>query len=805
MRNYQQRLQLSAFSLYTVLTIIFGLTLTGCRFSGDSDVKFGSEDPFNLPCPTEDNPFDYYPDGQFDAKDVEECILANDIERYLTIQGTLDGMSMIQHNLSVVFGNTAFRIRVRHSDEKPYCLATSSDKDTLQWVGCEEKSLNTQFYFARTPIKTTVKDFNNRGYDLNYDDYAIQIVPADELNRWSFFINSNPPRCLSAKDNHQIKLAPCGNGKDVWVNLPNTHKGDAVLNEQNRYSNMVLVDNPSSIDGLLTDEGLVHPVLGLTSGFARQYEGRKALSEMTENPREDATIVMTLTEQDLPNKYLYTNDLMIENDIGIRNSIENCHHLAMDVVGDSLQYSCLNIYSPATRDDKADGDVQSPLGKAKKWTKSSNLHIMFAERCEGRLVPGVAAACDQESPIRSLAEDRMALKGSVVQLKSEDEKLCAFLKSGQIKYESCNQRNEKGSQFLVETFLDEDSFPTSIDSEGEIDPMEDLWGFHAVVRPYNQQDKCVSMDGSGSFGLTSGPCPKYKLRGSRLLLSGRLTTGVHKTQDIAYCKSAFNIGTGIEFDCQDYVSPALRKMLIAADILSFIPGINIIVSPILQGIVCSAREVSISGEGCMGLAMGLPIDIITLPLDLMTAGALMNGIKAAATRAAIKVVVREGVQEIGEEAAEKAVSRVLRGVAQTTAGETLDFDTLTKGLPKIMSRLDDEGVDAGKAMADFNKVIQRQASAAESRMANQLADRVSNLVKFERRIDATHVEKYLKGYFATNDISNLKKSSFEALEQSLFLKLRLSPKVKKALVTDLGSEVFGTGVGFSVFAGMGFD
>ena len=769
---------------------------TSCKKS-DSALDFGAAPipGFDNSCPTEENPVDFTHDGIFTAKDVEECILSSEIDRYFVISGVMDSVKIVQQNLAKVFGNTSFQIKVRHSDEKPYCLASSKD-GSLSWKKCDDRTLNTQFYFARRPTSTIITNDASPTGSVTYDDYAFHIIPADELNFWIFDRSATPPRCITAGADFKLSLDSCGNTRDVWTNIPNSFKGDKALNIQNRFSNMALINTPKSIAGLLTESNKINEILDLPPGFARTYEGRQSLAKTVRDEPSNVDVQLNINP---------SSDLIIKDNpepfflIKNRNSLKNCAITAFDVVDDTPQHSCLNIFSSRYRDAKADGDVQDLIKKALKWSKGSNYHIVFVERCEGRLVPGVPAACNDPNPIRSLAEDRGMVEGSVVQLRSDDDKQCAYQRNGQVKYESCNQTNETGSHFRIQLSMDEASFPVSVDAEGKTDLMQDLWGFHSIVRPYHDGKSCLTINDSGSYEMKDGSCSKYKLRGHNLLLSGRLTTNIHKTQKIAYCKSALNIETGIEFDCHDYVSPALRRLIIAADVLSFIPFINVIITPILQGIVCNANEVSISGEGCMGLAMGLPIDMIMLPFDIMTAGTMTSAIKAAMTRTAIKTVIRKTLKEGSEEAVEAIAKKSLRSLADSTEGSILNYKSFKDNFKEISQRLSSEGVSNIDELVEFNKVIAREHTITEINMAKSLADKIVTLVKSERRINKSHVDNYIKAFFGKVDISDIKSSAYQALEQALFLDHRLAPKIRRQIATDLGTEVLTAGAGLALF------
>ena len=776
-------------SIIAILPLL--LVFSGCKRNTSRTSSFGTSTQFSSACPTEDNRFDYWPDGVFDIKDIETCATASDMDRYWTVSGITDGNKIVQNNLGKVFGNSPFQIKARHPDEKPYCLASAPNTVELSWVQCDDRSKDTLFYMARTPVRLTIKD--SQYSPVSMDQFALQIVPEKELNDWSF-MSKKELRCLSAsRDSYNIKLARCGSGRDVWLNLPNSFRGDKILNIQNRFSNMILLDQAEKLKKILTEEGHIHPVMAMDSGFAINSNGRSKLDELTSEARPDVNITIELNKQDIldPQGKLFK--------ITTRNNVTKCNNYAFDVVEDQLQYSCLNIYDSNHRDNLADGDVAG-ADVPRKWSKLHNLHILFMERCEGRLVPGTYASCNSPQTIRSIAETRSTMRSSVIQLKTEDDTQCAFLEDGNISYKKCNTVNEKGSWFVIDLSMDETSFSSYVAEDGTEDLREDLWGFNATIRPFDQQDKCVEIEKSGSYKLASG-CTPVKVRNQKLLLSGRLTNNSSKIQHIRYCKSGLNIRTGIDYDCQDYVSPSLRRMLIAADVLSFIPVINVIVSPILQGIVCGAKELTISQEGCLGLAMGLPIDLISLPFDLMTGGAIMNGIKAAATRSAMRNLISQVTDELGEEIADQSIRRVVTSLQESTEAP-INFDELANSVPKIVQNLSEKSLTNSQAIDDFVKVLNRRTSAADLQMANQLARHIVKVIKAESKISPSSIEKYIQAYFAKKNATEISPTSREALEQALYLQHHLSPATRRELGNLLGGDIFMTGIALSVFTGV---
>ena len=179
----------------------------------------------------------------------------------------------------------------------------------------------------------------------------------------------------------------------------------------------------------------------------------------------------------------------------------------------------------------------------------------------------------------------------------------------------------------------------------------------------------------------------------------------------------------------------------------------------------------------------------------------MNGIKAAATRSAMRNLISQVTDELGEEIADQSIRRVVTSLQEST-GAPINFDELANSVPKIVQNLSEKSLTNSQAIDDFVKVLNRRTSAADLQMANQLARHIVKVIKAESKISPSSIEKYIQAYFAKKNATEISPTSREALEQALYLQHHLSPATRRELGNLLGGDIFMTGIALSVFTGV---
>ena len=782
-------------STVSLMAFISGLVLVlvACLPARNSDPNFTpvSADEFCSPGK------DFNWDGNIDEQDIEDCKNESTLGAKKWAIGAKDRQANFVRYLSNVVGYSPYLIKSRQSDRKSYCLSSNpndpNDPHLLKWSSCENSDRNVQFYFARAPVKTKVNG-------IDYDDYIIQIIPADEFNSWTTGKNKEL-RCVSKSDDgDNVELKDCSNGQSIWLNLPNGLTGDKVHNPQNFFSNLVLLNS----DNLNIDKNVVHPLLSWKSGFANDVVhpllswksgfANGSLDELVEvasEPLEEIGVVqLDLTAKVKGGKT--SRDWWSKHE---DRKIEKCPLEAFDVVKKKTRVSCLNIVGSEERDSAAEAK-EDLLWKDDKWTPISNIHIIFIEQCEGSFSPGGPASCNQPTPIRTVAQERQSGKGDVVQLTKtkNNKKYCLY----EGEYELCNRREEKGSHFVLE--IAQDNPLAFFDTEKK------THGFNTIIRPYGDDGKCLDL----SNNELGDECPQYKL-GREQLLRPNPNGGPYLTQDLRYCAAALNIKTGVDYDCQNYVDPALNKMLLAADILAFIPVINLLVSAPLYGHVCNANEGEVSAEGCMGLAIGLPIDMVTLPLDLMTVGSISGAFKAYAVRTSIKKILQTGAKQLRKEAG-NGLTAISEEAARLTPK---NFDKFKARLAEAISKSGDQELE--RAAKSVTTALDHTPTKANRELASTLAMRIADLFIAERQVlspeetikriknvfNQDDIVTYITKYKNVNAVTEQEVEAVKkALEQVLLVNSRLPDHIKYALGATLGMEALSIGVGYSVLFGM---
>ena len=743
--------------------LVLVLVLVACLPAKNSDPNFTTVPADELCTPGND----FNRDRNTDEQDIEYCKNKSTHVAKSSTDAVKDRQASFVRYLSNVVGYSPYVIKSRQVGKQLYCLSSSPQGANLEWSNCTNSNRNVQFYFARAPVKTKVNG-------IAYDDYIIQIIPANEFNSWATGEIEKKLRCVSKSESGALVLNACAQGQNIWLNLPNSLTGDKVHKPENSFSNLVLF-KAANMD-------VVHPVLAWDAGFAN--DSLDELVEVASEPLEEVgDVQLDLTEKK-GNKPGYWWD-KYEN-----RKIDKCPLEAFDVAKKKTRVSCLNIVGFEERDSNAEAKDDS-LWAENKWRPISNIHIVFVERCEGSFSPGLQASCNEPTPIRTVAQERQSGKGDVVQLTKNNNTECLY-EGG---YKSCNTKEEKGSHFVLEIAQD--------DPLAFFDTEKKTHGFNTIIRPYGDDGECLNLS------TNDEKCPRYKLGREKLLIPNS-NGSPYVTQSLRYCATALNIKTGVDYDCQNYVDPALKKMLLAADILAFIPVVNLLVSAPLYGHVCNANEGEVSAEGCMGLAIGLPIDMVTLPLDLMTFGSISGAFKAYAVRTSIKKILQTGAKQLGGE-----VGRDLTAISDDAAKlTTKNFKNFKERLEKAIAKSGDEELE--RAAKSVTTALEHKPTKVNSELASNLAMRIADLFIAERQVVSLEMtiqriknlvsDDYVKNYIAKYKNKDITEQEVEtvkkALEQILLVNSKLPDHIKYGLGQTLGMEALSIGVGYSVLFGM---
>lgn len=121
-----------------------------------------------------------------------------------------------------------------------------------------------------------------------------------------------------------------------------------------------------------------------------------------------------------------------------------------------------------------------------------------------------------------------------------------------------------------------------------------------------------------------------------------------KPYKLHFCISGANTSQNIVQECVDYIDPKWKKFQKIADIIGFIPILGSIPSYVLEGMICTSGEATISKQACLSVTIGVAIDLALAPLDMW------------------------GMIGTGSEVLEQLIKQ---GAVKPTAGIVLDFVT----------------------------------------------------------------------------------------------------------------------------------
>ncbi|MBF0441287.1 MAG: hypothetical protein HQK54_05230, partial [Oligoflexales bacterium] len=91
----------------------------------------------------------------------------------------------------------------------------------------------------------------------------------------------------------------------------------------------------------------------------------------------------------------------------------------------------------------------------------------------------------------------------------------------------------------------------------------------------------------------------------------------NKPYNLQFCAVSSSTKENIAYDCVDYVDPKWKRYSLISSIIGVIPILGSIPSYVLDGMVCKSGEVTIARGSCIGLIVGISIDVLMLPLDFI--------------------------------------------------------------------------------------------------------------------------------------------------------------------------------------------
>jgi len=752
-----------------------------------------------------------------------------------------------------------------------WCL-TAKMQDSeykVSWQKCIDDDSQTgireqMWILPRIPVNTTVTyEHNGTTGKTEYKDFAFNMVPVDSFTNWASGPQGAKLQCLglgsdktslsdfkvggtSPHKNSTIKLsaglliADCTNKnfRNVWLNIGNNLAGDEILNPQNRFSHLILADPKSNdlsnelamnhhpLDALMIKPGLrYHPTSGGTedesSAFLDFYLRDGPMG--AEGGPHSMTIDIRKSQSDAdvnkcPHQALWTQEKLKPNNVQDKD----------------IRLSCLNTESQDER-DKSGQDRSSWEGDDKKWTWASNKNTIFLSQCETVNSPTSLLQSCFKSDINNGNRNKLHLfslgtarnaEGITLQiLKPEDKnQVVTAVATGnnppvKVAYKK-DQQSEVGTQFAgtwtsaeaetadsdfqMQLFLqtNDNTLQTALESAGLVSENSGM----PCLDLAKSQPKLVKVESDSDCGA-----PRYKFSGDSTIAMRQVSENQaiqYKYFDVRVCTTAVRPILGPITDCYDYVPPHLQRLLMAADILSYIPLLNLLTSPFMYAVVCNANEAAtISPEACMGLTVGTTMDVLFSPFDFMAAGYLVKATKNLVLRHTIKTLAKQLQNSIPSivaknnqltTIAKKLTTRyqVLEEIAENSGKNSKELkaalDDASKEMAELGQELGKAGQKLGKELSETGTkvstlstdIVGRNSKKA-AKLGEALAKKVSVRLKSNLQIDSDYLKQYMT---QTAKSLNTEIDSDQALKHMINL-LELDKSITKEGLTNFAKEV----------------
>ena len=663
------------------------------------------------------------------------------------------------------------------------CLGVDKETNEVSWVFCHNEQFEKRFYFARRESKTTVKTAS--ASEVSYKDSIFQIMPVNATHHWleggtlkCLGINSQSlstkDTAMSMKDGHSIKnltielssplqLGQCRKSGFLshFISIPNSLSGDNSVYMDNKFGLIALIDRKRHLNN---SPPKIH---NLCNKAPCRLGDKMRLTEFYFNhvwgdaPDEPLDVDIDLTKIE-PYKW------------------ENCKIFGLSPLMSEARFTCLNQLSVSKR-DLLSTPPRMKLGKY-DWQKSHKINTIYLEECEGvATATNTLPSCDTPNRIRSMAELSTQIDGFVIQIRDKNHKDDKCYHDTKKDFITCPQ-NEDGTQYLMTTNEVDDG---EVASSEEDAVSVNFPGFDYTIRPL-QMDKldgseCLHIEGPNKITKKERNCAKARAFGDRLLLPKSEDINLFDTQPIKSCINSVNLTTGVSFDCHDYVPPRLKRLLRIADILSNIPILGFIPSAVLYNQVCQSNEMSLYQQGCLGLAIGLPIDAIFLPFDIGVSRLFARHITKYATGLK-KGVVMANIKSAFKGAPPAGFDNILENASKglTPQGK--------RNLRSLVSRL-------GKAQEDkivkFVDIMLTKLTPRQKRMADFI---LKNFLKVET-ISKQEVDTFVRNVMPNG--ANMD-SFYKAIIQRSYLTDGISELARNEVTREFLGESLGLSVGLSI-------
>ena len=607
-----------------------------------------------------------------------------------------------------------------------------------------KKAVNTEVIYSSTDSLQQLKMQKSN----IYKDYMFNLIPYKDFMDWvndesGGSYRNSPMRCVGSDGGTSLSLGSCQGRYVTFVSVPNTLKGDESNYDTNKFSNIVR----------LPRKGALFPqLMNFPRHWWNNYDYAEALSGMVERYRDQMQKTPEKITVDITQAFAISNEP--NEGSSLNEYIPKLHHI---IRGQSPSTIKRDIALRAKADDK--GTMNNV---------TNNQGIVFIDQCSGRMERSTDVSCQSMYRMRTLAETRRQVNGSVIQVIKPKEGRVLKQIGSRFEYRP-NEQKETSTQFLIEF---------DPDANGQ---------YNLALKPLNAAQRPVYVNLNNINKQHVRPY-YYYLRDQKLYSTNTIGSGAQMDYDIRYCSSVINLQQGVAWDCHDYRPPWLQRLLDAADIISMIPVIGGIVSWPMYGVVCSSREQAIATEGCFGLMTGVPIDALAIGFDVASFGAISSVIKNAAMK---KGVARTLRQIMIKKTASKSLvpdESVLRQVSSDLVDGVTDIP-----LPRNLGNKTEQAV-----RGDLNKISKRlnkKFSAYDEQMADDMVERFLKERKRSSKfkLDQRMFDNYIKAFTGKKQVEP---KYYELFDAALLRRPDMSPEDFRAIATDIGTEfgAFGAGL-----------
>lgn len=713
------------------------------------------------------------------------------------------------------------------------------------------------FYFAKQDAETTVSLKNGRRKVYkDYLTHIIPqkslnswLLDADwqEKNKELLCVGLDYKpiaQMQSANGNSSYQLKECGsdNFLSVFLNLPSSYEGDDLLNEGNKISSLLLMGLKGAIwkPFDFNEQMDVKASTYIPNELFRNKYYKNQGGEFLDNPLNPANVIQALVQQNYKEAKVSVNLNLQGNTVNNfeylpSSSRTSCRMAAFGNPAElrnklsssdnpktnnsyAAELFCFENSEIHLRDRHLNANNGSPGSEQVRASSRYNASVVAVEACESGFSIGASASCDYYQTSRALADSRdnvVEVAGveyparNIVQLKkngnSEDQNKadCLWLSGSSLGFGKCNRAgSENKSQYLVRN-LDGGTYEQNALSNNQI--VSGSMAKHgSILVPISNPSQCLIFNGSSwalgnSSGGSIGNCSLFRVEGNSLFLpyiNNKTSELLQSNLKIGFCTGGVNLGANspsVNVDCWDYVSRRMQLLVKIADIISMIPLLGIVPAAVMNGIVCTSTESSLNENACMNLIMGVVIDSVMAPFDIMGLNIVIGTFRRAVTKNAFKMAIKATAKEMGEEAAEAAAERAVRDIA--------DPSLLKSSLRQSLGSVPDTLLDDAVRMSQTINTPTSSIDGAASRFKSYMVDLYQSNKSVNKSNFMDMFDEYWRGYNRASLNNKSRQTAMNAVRKAFLLDNSFDSAMRKELAEELIPEVLANGAGIAFWVG----